>query len=295
MSPAEPSPPPGLGPTDPDPTGQLEGPGTPAAPSVFRTALKPLRLADPFRWIALGLRDFARQPGIGLFYGGCFVLMGWALMKVYEQAPAYTLALSAGFLLMGPFLCLGLYQVSMRLERGERPGFVDSLLAFQSRAGTMAIFGAVLLVLEMIWGRASLVVFAVSFDGMPDFKGSLRALLNPENLGFIVAYLSVGAVFAGLIFSVSVVAIPMILDRQTDAITAGLTSLRLCFTQPLVMFAWGALITLVVVLAMLPWFVGLLVAGPVLGHASWHAYRAAVGEQDERVLPVVFPEDAAGT
>ncbi len=267
----------------------------PTAPSVFRISLRPLRLSDPLRWVALGLRDFARHPGIGLFYGGCFMVMGWALMKVYEQAPAYTLALSAGFLLMGPFLCMGLYQVSMRLERGERPDFGDSLLAFQSRAGTMAIFGAVLLVLEMIWGRASLVVFAVSFDGMPDFKGSLRALLDPQNLGFIVAYLGVGAVFAGLIFSVSVVAIPMILDRQTDAITAGLTSLRLCLTQPLVMFAWGALITVLVVLALLPWFIGLAVVGPVLGHASWHAYRAAVGEQDELVVPVVFPEDAAGS
>jgi uncharacterized membrane protein len=83
--------------------------------------------------------------------------------------------------------------------------------------------------------------------------------------------------FAGLIFAVSVVSIPMILDRPTDAISAGLTSLRLVLSQPLVMLFWGALITTVVVLAMLPWFAGLLVAGPVLGHASWHAYRAAVG------------------
>ena len=133
-----------------------------------------------------------------------------------------------------------------------------------------------LLVLEMLWGRAALVVFAVSFDGMPDFKGSLVALLNPENIGFIVAYLAVGGVFAGLIFGISVVAMPLILDRPVDAITAGLTSLRLVLTQPGVMLLWGALITLLVVLAMLPWFAGLLVVGPVLGHASWHAYRAAV-------------------
>jgi uncharacterized membrane protein len=135
----------------------------------------------------------------------------------------------------------------------------------------------VLLVLEMLWGRASLIVFAVSFDGMPDFKGSLVALLDPENLQFIVAYLLVGGFFAGLIFAVSVVSIPMILDRPVDAITAGLTSLRLVLTQPAVMLWWGALVTAIVVLAMLPWFAGLLVAGPVVGHASWHAYRAAVG------------------
>jgi uncharacterized membrane protein len=253
--------------------------GTGAADrTAFSITLRPLGLADPLRWLALGWRDFRRCPGIGLFYGACFMAMGWLLMTVFEHAPAYVLALSAGFLLTGPFFCLGLYQASRRLERGERPDLGDSLLAWDQRAGTLAIFGFVLLVLEMLWGRASLIIFAVSFDGMPDFKGSLLALLNPENIQFIVAYVLVGGLFAGLIFAVSVVSIPMILDRPTDAISAGLTSLRLVLSQPLVMLCWGAVITLLVVLAMLPWFAGLLVAGPVLGHASWHAYRAAVAD-----------------
>jgi len=240
--------------------------------------LKPLHLGDPLRWLLLGWRDFVRAPAIGLFYGACFMVMGWALLEVYEQAPAYTMALSAGFLLMGPFLCLGLYRVSQRLEKGEKPDFGDSLLAWDTRTGQLAIFGFVLLVLEMLWGRATLVVFAVSFDGMPDFKGSLLALLEPENLPFIAAWVAVGAVFASLIYAVSVVSIPMILHRQTDAVTAGLTSLRLVLTQTGVMVWWGLLITLLVGLALLPWFAGLLLAGPVIGHASWHAYRAAVAD-----------------
>ncbi len=251
-----------------------ELPTAPTAPSAIE--LNTLRWSDPFRWLQLGARDFLRCPGIGLFYGGCFMVMGWVLMKVYENAAAYLLALSAGFLLLGPFLCLGLYRASQCLERGEKPDFGDSLLAWDTRTGALAIFGFVLLVLEMLWGRAALVVFAVSFDGMPDFKGSIRALLDPENLGFIAAYLAVGGVFAGLIFAISVVAMPMILDRPVDAITAGLTSLRLVLTQPGVMLLWGALITLLVVAAMLPWFAGLLVVGPVLGHATWHAYRSAI-------------------
>ena len=249
---------------------------TAPAPASAPIELQTLHWHDPLRWLRLGLRDFLRCPGIGLFYGGCFMVMGWALMAVYQNAAAYVLALSAGFLLVGPFLCLGLYRASQRLERGEKAGLGDSLLAWDTRTGTLAIFGFVLLVLEMLWGRAALVVFAVSFDGMPDFKGSLLALLDPENIGFIVAYLAVGGVFAGLIFSISVVAMPLILDRPVDAITAGLTSLRLVLTQPGVMLVWGALITLLVVIAMLPWFAGLLVIGPVLGHATWHAYRAAV-------------------
>jgi uncharacterized membrane protein len=164
------------------------------------------------------------------------------------------------------------------IGQGQAPDFGDSLLAWDTRTGQLAIFGLVLLVLEMLWGRATLVIVAVSFDGMPDFKGSLLALLAPENAGFIVAWLAVGAVFAGLIYAISVVAMPMILHRQTDAITAALTSLRLVFTQPGVMLWWAGLIAGLTTLALLPWFAGLLVAGPVLGHASWHAYRAAVPE-----------------
>ena len=264
-------------PTAPPADGDGIGDGA-AERSAFSLVLRPLGFGDPLRWLALGWRDFIRCPVIGLFYGACFMAMGWLLMAVFRQAPAYVLALSAGFLLTGPFLCLGLYQASRRLEQGDRPDLGDSLLAWDQRTGTLAIFGFVLLVLEMLWGRASLIVFAVSFDGMPDFKGSMLALLDPENLQFIVAYLVVGGFFAGLIFAVSVVSIPMILDRPTDAITAGLTSLRLVLTQPGVMLFWGALITALVVLAMLPWFAGLLVVGPVVGHASWDAYRAAVAE-----------------
>ena len=257
--------------TTPSPTPAPDAPA--AGPAI---TLNTLTLADPLRWLARGWADFRRCPAIGLFYGGCFMVMGWALLVVFRQAPAYMMALSAGFLLMGPFLCLGLYRASQRLEQGEVPEFTDSLLAWDTRTAQLGIFGFVLLVLEMLWGRSAMVVFAVSFDGMPDFKGSLLALLDPENIGFISAWLVVGAIFAGLIFSISVISIPMILHRQTDAITAGLTSLRLVLTQTPVLLVWGALITLIVVLAMLPGFAGLLIAGPVIGHASWHAYRAAV-------------------
>ena len=251
-----------------------------AEPTCGLPPLRHLPWHAPLRWLAWGWRDFGRCPGIGLFYGACFMAMGWLLRWVFEQAPAYLLALSAGFLLMGPLLCLGLYQASRRLGRGQTPDLGDSLLAWDQRIGSLAIFGLVLLVLELLWARASLVVFALSFDGMPDFKGSLLALLQADNLPFIAAYLAVGGLFAGLIFGVSVVSIPMLLDRPTDAISAGLTSLRLVLGQPAVMLSWGALITAIVVLAMLPWFAGLLVAGPVLGHASWHAYRDAVGALD---------------
>ena len=252
----------------------------PESASVFSLTLRSLSAADPFRWVAAGWRDFLRCPKVGLFYGGCFFLMGHALWFILKEAPAYVLALSAGFLLMGPFLCLGLYDASRAIEQGQTPSLRASLTAWLPTKGTMAIFAGVLLILEMLWGRASLVVFAVTFNTMPDTANLLKVLISLDNLEFLITYTVVGAIFAGLIFVTSVISIPMIMDRQTDAISAGLTSIRACLQNPGVMFLWGAVITLMVVLAMLPWFLGLWVIGPVLGHATWHAYRQIVPAAD---------------
>ncbi|WP_334135767.1 DUF2189 domain-containing protein [Tepidimonas sp.] len=244
--------------------------------SVFDLALTELRPSDPLRWLALGWRDFRACSRLGLFYGACFALMGQALWQTFQHAPAYVLALSAGFLLMGPFLALGLYDASRALEEGRRPSLRASLWAWRPTLSTMAIFAGVLLILEMLWGRASLVVFAVTMDTMPSTENMLAALLSLDNLEFLITYVAVGAIFAGLIFVSSVISIPMILDRQTDAVSAALTSFRACLQNPGVMLLWGALITVLCLLAMLPAFLGLLVVGPVLGHATWHAYRHIV-------------------
>jgi uncharacterized membrane protein len=256
---------------------QPEAPSGEFAPTVFDIPLNTLAWSAPFQWLAAGWKDFVRAPWLGMFYGACFVGMGWLLLLVFQQAPAYTLALSAGFLLLGPILCLGLYQASQQLSEGQAPRLAASLMSWRTHGAQLAAFGGVLLILEMLWGRSAMIVFALSFDGMPDFQGSVLKLLDPENLSFILAYLAVGAVFAGLIYAISAISIPMMLDRQVDAITAGLTSLRLVTTQMGVMLLWGALITALVCLAMVPGFFGLLLVGPWLGHASWHAYKAAVG------------------
>lgn len=242
--------------------------------SVFALNLADLQPSDPIRWLQLGWQDFQRCPRIGLFYGLCFFAMGHALLALFQKAPEYLLALSAGFLLMGPFLCLGLYDASKAMQtHSHRPSLRASLAAWRPTKGTMAIFAGVLLILEMLWGRAALVVFAVSFNTMPEKANLLAMLMDPDNIGFVVTYCVVGGVFASLIFVTSVISIPMIMDRQVDAVSAGLTSIRACVQNPGVMFVWGALITGIIMLAMLPAFLGLLIAGPVIGHATWHAYR----------------------
>ena len=131
---------------------------------------------------------------------------------------------------------------------------------------------------DRLWGRASLVVIAVFFNtGMPSSTGVIEAVFNPENWEFLAVYTVVGGAFAALVFAIAVVSIPMILDRDTDAITAAISSIEVVVNNTGVMLLWGALIALLVALSlMLPWAVGLVLAGPLLGHASWHAYRGAV-------------------
>lgn len=246
-------------------------------PSVLDLPQAQLSWRDPLHWLVLGWRDFRQAPLIGLFYGACFVLMGWLLLACFEHSPEYTLALSAGFLLVGPFLCLGLYEASRRMARGEPASFWSSLTAWRISRGQLAVFAGVLLVLEMLWGRAAMIVFAISFDGVPDFSGPLSSFFSGDMLVFLLTYMAVGALFAGLIYAISVISMPMIMDRSADAISAGLSSMRLVLTQPLVMWFWAALIAGLVIVAMLPGFAGLLIVGPVVGHASWHAYQAAMG------------------
>ena len=228
------------------------------------------------------------HPGIAAFYGVAFCTMAIVLAAVFRSKPEYTMSIASGCLLVGPFLAMGLYEVSRRRERGITPELGASVTCWDSHLGSMGLLVLVLVVLELMWGRASLVVFAVFFNtGMPSTTGVLQAVFNPQNWEFVAAYAVVGGAFAALVFGIAVVSIPMILDRDTDAISAAITSLEVVFNNTGVMLLWGLILTTLVVLAMLlPLSLGLLVVGPWLGHASWHAYRGAVEwPEDGTVAP----------
>lgn len=218
------------------------------------------------------------HPGISAFYGAAFWLMALVLGAVFKSRPEYTMSIASGCLLVGPFLAMGLYEVSRRRGLGLQAQLGDSLTCWDRHVGSMGLLVLVLIVLELLWGRASLVVFAVFFNtGMPSTTGVIQAVFNPENWEFVAAYAVVGGGFALLVFSIAVVSIPMILDRDTDAISAAITSLEVVFHNTGVMLVWGAMITVLVVGALLlPWGIGILVVGPLLGHASWHAYKGSV-------------------
>lgn len=249
----------------------------PASQAPLKTIVD-VPFSAPLRWLALAWRDMWAEPGITAFYGCAFCMMAIVLGVVFRKSPEYTMTIASGCLLVGPFLAMGLYEVSRRREIGLQPTLGTSIVCWDSHLPSMAMLVLVLIVLELLWGRASLVVFAVFFNtGMPSTAGVVQAVFNPDNLEFVFAYTVVGGAFAVLAFALSVVSIPMILDRDTDAITAAITSLEVFFHNLGVMVLWGALLSLLLVAALLlPWSAGLLVVGPWLGYASWYAYRGAV-------------------
>lgn len=255
---------------------QPASPDATPRPAATRELL-PVRLTDPLRWLRAGWTDLRAAPGIALFYGVCFWLMAVTLQAVFRNKPEYTISFVSGCFLVGPFLALGLYEVSRRREQGLPQSLGASLACWEGHLGSMGMLVLVLLLLELLWGRASLVVFAVFFNtGMPTTASVMQAVFNPKNWQFIGVYLLVGWVFAALVFSTCVVAIPMILDRDTDAITAGIASMQVVALRTGPMVVWGALIVALVLGAiLLPWSAGLLLVGPWLGHASWHAYRGS--------------------
>jgi uncharacterized membrane protein len=247
-----------------------------SAPQPSARTLRPLGCADPFRWLAAGWRDLRAAPGIAAFYGVCFWLMAVTLGAVFRSAPEYTLSFVSGCFLVGPFVAMGLYDVSRRHEQGLPQSLGDSLTCWDGHLGSMGMLLLVLLLLELLWGRASLVVFAVFFNtpGLPTSASVVQAIFNPQNWQFIAVYTVVGGVFATLVFATCVVSIPMILDRDTDAVTAGIASIQVVALRTGPMLLWSGLIVALVIASLLsPWAAGLLVAGPWLGHASWHAYR----------------------
>jgi uncharacterized membrane protein len=237
-----------------------------------------LQLRAIAHWLLAGARDLLAHPGIGAFYGISFWAMAYALGVVFHAKPEYTMSIASGCLLLGPFLALGLYDVSRRREQGTAASMFASVNCWKPHIRSMGMLVLVLIVLELLWGRASLIVFAVFFNtGMPSTTGVIEAIFNPQNWEFVLAYTLVGGFFAALVFALSVVSIPMILDRDTDAISAAITSLEVVLRNTAVMVLWGATITLLVAGALaLPTSAGLVVMGPLLGHASWHAYRSAV-------------------
>ncbi len=231
----------------------------------------------PFAWIAAGARDFAAHPLPSVFYGACFAFMGWLIAFTFRHAVEYVSALVTGFFLVGPFLAIGLYDLSRRRERGEPPWLAPTLDAWRPNVAAIGMFALVLAVILLVWARASLIVFALFYTGgMPTAATFMQSIVSLDNVEFLVAYACVGGFFAVLTFAVSVVSVPMMLDRKVDGVVAVLTSLRAFADNVPAMIVWGLCIVALVAAGFALAFVGLVVTVPLVGHATWHAYRALV-------------------
>jgi uncharacterized membrane protein len=255
-------------------------PGEPLRrPSPF-PEIRQVGLGAPLRWLIAGVRDLRRTPRASLFYGSAFALMGWLIWLVFKHAYQYTTALTAGFLLMGPFMCTGLYDLSRRIERGEPANLALSLFAWRANLGAFSLFSLLLTIVTLVWARASLVTFALFFSsGMPTLDNFLARVVSTEHWDFIATYFAVGSLFAAIVFAISVVSVPMMLDRGTDTVVAALTSVRALFENFAPLLLWAILIVIIIGAGFATLFLGLIVAAPVIGHATWHAYRDLVGPQ----------------
>jgi uncharacterized membrane protein len=246
-------------------------------PSPPWPGVRTVAATAPFAWLAAGWRDFRASPLPSAFYGACFAAMGWLIVLTFRHAYEYVAALVTGFFLVGPFLAIGLYDLSRRRERGMPAWLAPTLDAWRGSAGAIGIFALVLGVILLVWARASLIVFALFYTGeMPSVAGFLGQIVSPDNLEFLAAYVCVGGFFALLVLAISVVSVPMMLDRDTDGVGAVLTSLRAFGANVPAMILWGALIVALIAAGFALFFAGLVVAVPVIGHATWHAYRALV-------------------
>ena len=257
-------------------------PATHTASASLSPAL-PVRRIDverPWRWLAAGWRDFMAAPQVSLAYGALFVIGGlvltaalWSLDWLYLALP-----LGAGFLLVAPVLATGLYEVSRQLEAGRRPRFSDAVQAWRARPGSLAVMGLVLMLFFLAWIRIAFLIFALFFGlETPNWAMFIETIFfSAKGVPFLMVGTAVGAVLAAIAFAISAVSIPLILDRDVGAFTAMATSVSAVLTNWRVMVGWAALIALLGAAGLASFYVGLAVTLPLIGHASWHAYRDLV-------------------
>lgn len=232
----------------------------------------------PWRWLVLGFADMRAAPAASLFYGVVFALMGAALMLAVGSA-AVELALVTGFLLVAPFLSVGVYDLSRRRQQGEQPMLAPTLTAWKANAPALGFYALILALLLAVWIRVSVVVVALFFSsGAPLEHGVLAELASSlDGWIFMGAYAAAGAAFALLVFATSVVSIPMLLDRaEMDTITAMIASYTVLRRNFATMLLWAAIIVGLMAVGFFTYFIGLVVVAPLIGHATWHAYRDTV-------------------
>ncbi len=258
---------------------QRLSPGTGRA--IRAHPVRQVTLNDPLHWLARGWADLMRAPALGLLHGLAMALFGAAVFGLAHQRFWLLAGAFSGFLLVAPVIATGLYAVSRELERGGRPTLATVIAAWHPGHRRLVAFGLLLALAGTGWVLTSAALIT-GFAGVPvntpaDFVHGVVLARHGGPVGLFEVWLILGAALAAPIFASSVIAIPLLMDRDVGLLAAVLISVRAALVNPLPMALWATLILVFTLLGMATLLVGLVVAGPWLAHASWHAYRDLVG------------------
>ena len=245
-------------------------------------AVRKIGFADLDEALAKGWQDFRSKPGHVLLLAIIYPIIGLVLARLTFGYDVLRLLypLAAGFAFLGPFAALGFYEISRQREQGREPSWwgVLDLLRGKQRGSILAL-GGLLLVIFFAWIGIAEAIFEALFGPEPvvTLSGFVREVFEtPEGKRLALIGNAVGLLFALVVFSISVVSFPLLVDRDVGAPAAIVTSVKAVLKNPLIMLAWAGIIAAALIVGSLPFFIGLAIVLPVLGHASWHLYRKVV-------------------